>query len=127
MGLQVRELAELALEEFAWMEMASCWGVALQYPRGKGPFFKEGRGHNYREARIYCSGCPVVIDCLIMALDDEHEGFQGGMSKNERTETRKRLNQGEDFHKIVESVWKPHRHKRYPAVPPSSVWKEWDV
>ncbi len=112
--------------DFDWYEYASCKGIARSLDdQNDSPFFMEGRGKTYPKARRYCSGCPVVIDCLISALPEGTEGFWGCTSKTNRQTIRKLMNEYDyDFQQAVSEVWEYHR-KLGSLVPSPSVWKEW--
>ena len=110
---------------YYWAELGSCWELGLQIPMEQNPFFREGKGSTYDEARAYCAGCPVVVDCLIDGIDEEAAGFRGGMSPNERAEVRRSVRRGKLFRQAVESVWARHRRGGRNPVPPKQVWSEW--
>jgi WhiB family redox-sensing transcriptional regulator len=51
-------------------------------------FFPE-KGGSTREAKRVCAGCPVRLQCLEMALqNDERFGIWGGLSERERRRVR---------------------------------------
>ena len=113
------------LVDWEWKKSASCEGVDT------GPnsiFFVEGYGATYPKARKYCSGCPVVIDCLIEAIySDNDVGMWGCMSPNERNEVKDMLEAGKDFKKSAEKIWEEQRKKNGMLVPKKSIWKDWDA
>ncbi|MDN5725353.1 MAG: WhiB family transcriptional regulator [Propionibacteriales bacterium] len=42
-------------------------------------------GGNQKQASLFCSGCPVRVDCLAEALDNKIEwGVWGGLTERER-------------------------------------------
>ena len=69
----------------AWHDEAACRGV------GAGAFFPEDRGTAVRAGRElrerYCSGCPVVAECL-EAGEAEGYGLWGGLSPRARERRR---------------------------------------
>lgn len=70
----------------AWMEDALCRSV------GGDHWFPDdyGSGTEYRMAKAICQQCPVINECLQMALDgNERSGLWGGLSPMERRKLRK--------------------------------------
>lgn len=112
---------------YDWRKYASCLAIGRNILAVENPFFKEGRGPNYPIARAFCSGCPVVIDCLIEGLHEDNVGFWGCMSSNERAQVRRRIRQNWDFFDAVEEVWSYHRRYGKFPVPPIKVWTEWKI
>lgn len=113
-------------DDYCWMDDALCIGM---FALGdKNPFFKlnRGRGARYSKARSLCAKCPVVIDCLIEGLQVDNVGFWGCTNDAERVRIRRTMSQGLTFVDAVESVWEPHRKLKV-QVPPTSVWKDWNV
>lgn len=55
------------------------------------------------EAKLVCQRCPVIYDCLKLALTTDMAGFGvwGGMSENERRELRK---DPEEVKKVLATV-----------------------
>lgn len=118
------ELGDQMEDGYDWRKDASCIGIAfLPTPN---PFFKQGRGEVYKVARKFCSGCPVVVDCLLAGIDED-VGFLGCMSVTERTNVRRSVKLGKSFHAAVEKVWGYHRKQGKDKAPSKSVWKEWEV
>lgn len=76
-----------AADVYDWRADARCKGVSLDV------FFPQthnGRA-GYDAARVYCTSCPVRIDCLDDALQfGDHEGFRGGMTPRQRGKVRSR-------------------------------------
>lgn len=74
----------MSVDHQPWMAQAECVDLtALMFP---------GRGDNagVDAARAVCARCPVRVDCLEYALDnDEHYGVWGGTSERERRRMRK--------------------------------------
>lgn len=59
-------------------------------------FFPEGKGHveATREAKAICSGCPIVEECLAVAMKNgEKYGIWGGATTKEREYLRRRPHQ----------------------------------
>lgn len=113
--------------EFEWKDYATC--AQFEFPVDENPFFVEGYGATYDKARPYCARCPVVIDCLIDALDDpDNLGMWGCTSPNERSEILDMMEAGYSLKAAAEFVWDRQRRRRNGAVVPSkSVWSEWDA
>lgn len=62
----------------AWTEQALCAEVDTDL------FFPD-KGAPTADAKRMCRGCPVRLDCLTYALDnDERHGVWGGLSERER-------------------------------------------
>lgn len=115
----------MEVQGYEWKLDGSCYGLEYKLELNENPFFLEGPGVRYNMARRYCSGCPVVVDCLIDALEDLF-GFKGCMTEGQRKAMRSGLNAGRSFKLLAEEIWKPHRGTNM-LVPPESVWKEWCV
>jgi len=98
--------------------------LEVAYNSAENPFFKQGRGEVYKVAREFCSGCPVVVDCLLESID-EPIGFFGCMSVTERSGLRRDLKLGLGFKEAVDKVWAHHRTYGEGRAPSKSVWKEW--
>ncbi len=65
-----------------WATRAACRGLDPDL------FFPE-RGEPTREARTVCNQCPVRVDCLNYALDNnERFGMWGGLSERQRRRIR---------------------------------------
>lgn len=111
-------------EGYEWRGDAACVGVAHDYPVGRNPFFQTGRGQTYQVARRMCSGCPVVVDCLIDSLE-EPVGMFGCTAKSERDGVKRSMKLGIPFIKAVEQAWKAQRDIGPDKAPPKSIWKEW--
>ena len=101
---------------------SSCLGLA--HIGSENPFFKQGRGEVYKIARVFCSGCPVVVDCLLESID-EPIGFWGCMSVTERMGLRRDLKLGLGFKEAVDKVWEHQRNNGDNRAPEKAVWKEW--
>ncbi len=76
----------------AWQEpeaSAEAWRLdALCAETDPEAFFPE-KGGSTREAKRVCAGCPVRLQCLEYALDnDERFGIWGGLSERERRRLR---------------------------------------
>ena len=68
----------------AWRQNALC---AETDPEA---FFPE-KGGSTRDAKRVCAGCPVRLQCLEFALDnDERFGIWGGLSERERRKHKRR-------------------------------------
>ena len=116
--------AEVAYD-FAWTEFAACLGIAHLYSQDTNPFFVEGRGKTYPQAREFCAICPVVVDCLIDGLDSE-AGFRGACSPIERVQIRLALDEGSSLETETEVIWEEHRaSRRGGKVPTKKVWADW--
>jgi len=113
----------LTESEFDWREHAICKFADDRI------FFAEGYGSIYTKARKYCSKCPVVIDCLLDAIEDpDNLGMWGCMSPDERRIVVDRMDDGLSFRKAVESIWNRERRRfNGNIVPKKSVWKDWDA
>ena len=75
-----------------WQDSAACEGLD---PNIFVP--SEGRGNNgrtaYKKAREFCGKCPVKIECLNFALQENMEfGMFGGTTPRERRSLRKVFN-----------------------------------
>ena len=69
-----------------WEDEANCIGVDPDL------FFPE-RGESTREAKEFCLGCAVRLDCLEYALvNGEKFGIWGGLSERERRRIRRSRN-----------------------------------
>ena len=108
---------------YEWRKDPSCQGLAYQK---ENPFFKQGRGEVYKVARVFCSGCPVVVDCLLDSIE-EPIGFFGCMSPAERTGLRRDLKLGLRFKLAVEKVWQYHRNQGEDRAPEGVIWMEWNT
>ena len=54
-------------------------------------FFEEVQGSDNPEARAVCRNCPVMVQCLQFALDNEEEfGIWGGLTPRGRNRFRKK-------------------------------------
>jgi len=113
--------------EFDWRAFAACSDFTSIAPEDN-PFFADGQGNTYPVARIYCSSCPVVIDCLIEGLEPDNTGMWGCMSPNERTTVNSVMDEGFSLKQAAEAVWDLQRKRqRGMTVPPKSIWKEWNA
>ena len=117
-------------EEFDWRMYANCRDLA--FLGEENPFFVEGYGANYPIARMYCSNCRVVIDCLLACLVDglnaDDEGMWGCMSPNERRTAMKQMAKGDNLKQVVERIWSRQRKRKNGSLVPSiDVWKEWNA
>lgn len=71
-------------EDLMWQEQALC---AQTDPEA---FFPE-KGGSTREAKKVCLSCPVRVECLEYALqNDERFGIWGGLSERERRRLKRR-------------------------------------
>lgn len=76
--------------EITWQYDAACLGITSR--TGEDPFFhpesppKSGRGKPSRvkQAKDFCSVCPVTAECLQFALDHDCTGIWGGLTERER-------------------------------------------
>jgi WhiB family redox-sensing transcriptional regulator len=71
----------------SFFEEAACKGEPLEtfFPNvqaGRGHGYS---GHDWSEAREICESCPVRLECLRWALENEEDGFWGGTTMRERT------------------------------------------
>lgn len=112
--------------DWDWRGSAACAGLDRG---GQSIFFVEGYGATYPKARKYCSGCAVVVDCLMEALDTDAVGMWGCMSPNERTEIMNAMEEGLTLKQAADRIWNEQRRrgKRGMLVPKKSVWKDWDA
>ena len=61
-----------------WWSRAACAGAPT-------PMFFPERGEQTRHAKAVCASCPVRVDCLTTALDENEKfGIFGGTSERER-------------------------------------------
>ena len=67
-----------------WYKQAACNGVSGDL------FFEESVRRLVIEAKSYCRVCPVRIDCLEHAIQEEEIGIWGGMTTTERRRERRR-------------------------------------
>lgn len=73
-----------ASERVEWMDDASCAEVGTEL------FFPEV-GEPADDAKRICKGCPVRLDCLTYAMDNnEQHGLWGGLTTNQRRRLAKR-------------------------------------
>lgn len=84
-----RTLAELLnVEAEAWQADAVC---AQTDPDS----FYPARGGSTKAAKLVCSGCPVIEECLEFALEhEERHGVWGGLSERERRKIETDRRQG---------------------------------
>ena len=127
MGFEIRKMVAVVDWEFDWYRYASCRGLSFSLSdQEDNPFFVLGRGRTYSLARQFCSGCPVVVDCLVTALPEGTEGFWGCTSVSNRKVIRRLMKDFDyDFRQATSEVWEYHRIQGS-EVPPLSVWKEWE-
>ena len=61
-----------------WQSRAACAGAPT-------PMFFPERGEQTKHAKAVCKSCPVRVDCLTTALDENEKfGIFGGTSERER-------------------------------------------
>lgn len=78
-----------------WMDDARCVNADAEV------FFPE-KGGSTREAKRICADCPVIVDCLNHALDNEERfGIWGGLSEQERRTLRRNLDRGKSRGKLI--------------------------
>lgn len=66
-----------------WRRHAPCLGIDADV------FFPQ-RGEDVGSARRVCAGCPVKVQCLTFALNEnEHYGIWGGLSERQRRQLRR--------------------------------------
>ena len=71
------------IEQLPWASEARCLNADPDV------FFPE-KGGSTREAKRICSECPVRVECLEYALEeDERFGIWGGMSERERRKLKR--------------------------------------
>ena len=71
-----------------WQELAYCKGRDTNdfYP----DFSAKGAAKQVREMKMVCRKCPVILDCLQSALDNNEQfGIWGGMTPKERSKLRR--------------------------------------
>lgn len=116
--------------ESDWTVRANC--IDVENVEGENPFFVEGYGSQYPRARDYCSGCPVVVDCLVHSVFEDaiysEDGMWGCMSPNERKELMNYLSEGKGFKAAAERIWTRQRRRRNGSkVPNRTVWDNWNA
>jgi WhiB family transcriptional regulator, redox-sensing transcriptional regulator len=54
-------------------------------------FFPHGdaTGKQVREAKKVCGGCPIAVQCLTWAIENNEHGIWGGTTVNQRKELRR--------------------------------------
>jgi WhiB family redox-sensing transcriptional regulator len=71
------------IEQLPWASEAKCLNADPDV------FFPE-KGGSTREAKRICAECPVRVECLEYALEeDERFGIWGGMSERERRKLKR--------------------------------------
>lgn len=76
------------METENWRNLAYCKGRATSefYPE----FGVKGAIDQVRKTKSFCRRCPVILDCLQYAIDnDEQFGIWGGLTPKERSNMRK--------------------------------------
>ena len=77
-------------EREVWMKDAKCLDKDPQ-------FFEQETRAGIAEAKKFCSGCLVRLDCLFRAIEDENESsnpsyfVRGGLSGKERNALRRKM------------------------------------
>lgn len=88
-----KSLADLPI--IPWMKRSRCKNIG-----DPEIFFRERasvvngtdavRGHSVKVAKEFCNGCPVKVECLLYALENDEEfGIWGGATPDERRRIRK--------------------------------------
>jgi WhiB family redox-sensing transcriptional regulator len=73
----------MVIEQLPWASEAKCLNADPDV------FFPE-KGGSTREAKRICAECPVRVECLEYALEeDERFGIWGGMSERERRKLKR--------------------------------------
>ncbi len=79
-----------------WPSMAACRGAAPD------ALFVQGAAQ--QQAKLICTGCPVIAECLADALDNRTEfGVWGGMTERERRAMLRRHPNVASFRAIFEN------------------------
>ena len=82
----------LVREDLDWQQHATCKGEPLELFFG--PDHREGedqRKERESRAKMFCSGCPVQIQCLDYSIaQPEKYGTWGGLNEDERAAERRR-------------------------------------
>ena len=74
----------IAADNPRWMESGSCMSVDPEL------WFADMGGAT-RQAKLICQGCPVKVECLEYALENnERFGVWGGLSEHQRRPLRRR-------------------------------------
>jgi WhiB family redox-sensing transcriptional regulator len=61
------------------------------------------QGAAQNEVKRICRGCPVVVDCLVEALDNDIEwGVWGGLTERERRRLKRRCPKVTNWRKVVD-------------------------
>lgn len=71
-----------------WRNLALCKGKTTNdfYPE----MGVKGAAKQVKEMKMFCRECPVILDCLDYALEnDEQFGIWGGMTPKERSKIKK--------------------------------------
>jgi WhiB family transcriptional regulator, redox-sensing transcriptional regulator len=73
------------IEQLPWAKDAACLEADPDV------FFPE-KGGSTREAKRICGGCPVQLECLVYALEEEERfGIWGGKSERERRALKRKF------------------------------------
>lgn len=83
-------LESLGLGRPDWQARAACRGYAAEHGgRARDAVFFPDRGQSLARARTMCADCPVVQECLDLAIETNTGwGVWGGMSARERRQAR---------------------------------------
>lgn len=73
------------LAENEWRLDAKC--ASLSPDEADALFFGE-RGSKPHKAKVFCTGCPVRMQCLSEAIVNKAQGFQLGLTEDERRHMR---------------------------------------
>lgn len=66
----------------SWRGQSKCRSLS---PEMADKIFFPGSGGKPTRAQLYCSGCPVIAQCLKDAIENKLEGFMCGTTDGERT------------------------------------------
>lgn len=69
--------------KFEWAPLGNCLGIPTE------EFYTNGAIKN--EIRQMCETCPVRLDCLLFALENNEHGVWGGTSRVERQRMPKEI------------------------------------
>lgn len=66
------------MREVRWMGQAACKNT------DPGVFFDDDTQYTRQHLKALCQSCPVVTECLEWAINNNEQGFWGGLSRKQR-------------------------------------------